>query len=463
MPVYVPHDPSPKQLAFLRLSCREALYGGSAGCGKSDALLMAALQGVHIPGYSAILFRRTYRDLALPGALMDRARQWWSNTDARWHDEDKTWNFPSGARIGFGYLDSLADLERYQSAEFQFIGLDEQSQFLGEQVTYLFSRLRRTKTFPRGFPLRLRGATNPGGVGHSFLVKRYGIPEGVSFGKGAPPIVVRNDDGTVRRVFLPAHATDNPGLDWDDYRKSLAELTPIRRKQLEEGQWVQDNSGLVYSTAVNAIYVDALPAGHTWEYVLAIDIGATNNCALAIIAIARDLPEVYVLSTSEPENLNTPRDLATHIKQLNNVYRFTRIVGDHGALGKGYLEEMRKYFAIPIHNAQKTDKRGYIELFNGAVANGMVRFVRYGVSTWHKQTSELLWKDERRIEEMPGMANHSCDCTLYGWREARHYTCDEPVIVQPVADEIERTVVAHYEQQAANLQRDGFALPELYR
>src|SRR5690606_33422484 len=73
---YIPHVPTPKQAHFLLEPAKEAMYGGAAGGGKSDALLMAALQYVHVPGYSAILFRRTYTDLALPGALMDRAQQW---------------------------------------------------------------------------------------------------------------------------------------------------------------------------------------------------------------------------------------------------------------------------------------------------------------------------------------------------------------------------------------------------
>lgn len=52
----------------------------------SDCLLMAALQFVSIPGYSALLLRRTYSDLALPGALMDRAFQWLDGTDAKWSE-----------------------------------------------------------------------------------------------------------------------------------------------------------------------------------------------------------------------------------------------------------------------------------------------------------------------------------------------------------------------------------------
>src|SRR4051812_27808590 len=70
---YCPHDPSenPKQAAFLVCPNLEAFYGGAAGGGKSDALLAGGLEYVDVPGYAAILFRRTYADLALPGALMD--------------------------------------------------------------------------------------------------------------------------------------------------------------------------------------------------------------------------------------------------------------------------------------------------------------------------------------------------------------------------------------------------------
>jgi hypothetical protein len=73
----------------------EALYGGAAGGGKSTALLMGALLYVDVPGYSALILRRTYTDLALPGALMDVAHEWLEGSAATWHEMEKTWRFPS--------------------------------------------------------------------------------------------------------------------------------------------------------------------------------------------------------------------------------------------------------------------------------------------------------------------------------------------------------------------------------
>ena len=70
---FIPHAPTPRQAAFLMLDCLEAFYGGAGGDGKSDALLMAALQYADVPGYNALIIRRNITDLAMPNALMDRA------------------------------------------------------------------------------------------------------------------------------------------------------------------------------------------------------------------------------------------------------------------------------------------------------------------------------------------------------------------------------------------------------
>lgn len=118
-------------------------FGGAAGGGKSDGLLMGALQYVDVPRYNALILRRTTTDLELPDAIQDRAAQWLEGTDAHWQARQRTWRFPSGARLTFGYCASMAHAQRYRSAQFQYIGFDESTQFEERIVRFLFSRLRR--------------------------------------------------------------------------------------------------------------------------------------------------------------------------------------------------------------------------------------------------------------------------------------------------------------------------------
>jgi len=225
---YWVEEPSVTQKAFLRSEAKEVLFGGAAGGGKSSALLMAALQYVDVPGYSAILFRRTYADLALPGALMDRFVEWMASyEDVHWNANQYTATFPSGARITFGYLNNVNDYLRYKGSEFQFIGMDEVTEIREADYRYMFSRLRRPATGPLSkVPLRMRAATNPA---PNWVRQRF-LVEGKETG----------------RIFVPSMLTDNPGIDPDSYRSVLAELDPVERKRLEFGDWWTTSLGSMF-------------------------------------------------------------------------------------------------------------------------------------------------------------------------------------------------------------------------
>lgn len=230
---YVPCTPTPKQSAFLLMNnSKEILYGGAAGGGKSVAQLMAALQYVDIPGYSAILFRKTYSDLSLPGALIDMSKQWLmpfvESKEVRWSEKEKQYTFPSGASLSFGYLESANDCYRYQGAEFQYIGMDEVTHIDPSNYRYLFSRLRKPKSLQ--VPLRFRATANPGGQFGEYYYQRFFV-EGKDAG----------------RIFIAAGLDDNPYLDAEAYRESLAELDPIERERLLNGNWEIKASGDMFN------------------------------------------------------------------------------------------------------------------------------------------------------------------------------------------------------------------------
>ncbi len=283
-------------MLFLTLPIAEILYGGAAGGGKSDALLMAALQFADVPGYAALLLRRSYADLALPGAIMDRSKEWLQGTAARWHEQTKTWTFPSGATISFGYLEHEQDKYRYQGAEFQFVGFDELTQFSESQYRYLFSRLR--KGVQSGLPLRMRAATNPGGLGHDWVRQRF---------------LVERDPA---RLFVPARLADNPHLDRAAYEASLARLDPYTRRQLLEGDWFAQPPGQLFQRQWFAI-VEQAPAGlrqvRYWDLAAtAPKPGADPDWTVGVLVGMAD-GRYWVLDVQRLRA--TPRDVELRIRQ----------------------------------------------------------------------------------------------------------------------------------------------------
>ncbi len=245
IPKWCPHRPHVRQQLFLGLEDLEALYGGAAGGGKSDALLMGALEHIHVKGYAALLLRRTYADLSLPEALMDRGKEWLKGTPAKWNDKEKTWRFPSGATITFGYLENEDDKYRYQSSAFQFIGCDELTQFSETQYLYLFSRLRRLEG--ADVPLKMRAGTNPGGVGAEWVKRRF-IPDDFTPADADEPRVFHKElidehEQTITTAFVPARRTDNPFLDVGTYDEALDRLDKVTREQLKIGDWTIEAPG----------------------------------------------------------------------------------------------------------------------------------------------------------------------------------------------------------------------------
>lgn len=263
-------NPGP-QTDFLELDVDEALYGGAAGGGKSESLLVDALYDYQEPTYRALLLRRTLPELK--ESLIDRSQELYRPLGGRYNITDHVWRFPSGAKVLFDSLEHENDKFKFKSKEFQFIGFDELTSFTEGQYRYLGSRLRSS----HGLKTRMRSGTNPGGIGHDWVLQRFGpwlnrdpgynglraqagevlwaltdpetgedrwVPEGTRF--------------SLSRTFIGAKVEDNPYLT-EDYVARLKALDPLTRKQLEEGDWMaRPSAGIFFKRAWFPI-IDAEP------------------------------------------------------------------------------------------------------------------------------------------------------------------------------------------------------------
>lgn len=381
---WCPVDPTVKQEAFLRLMGPEAFYGGAAGGGKSVALLAAGAQFLDVPGYKALILRRTYGELDQPEGLMDVARSWWAGTGAHWNERRHRWTFPSGATVTFGYLEKKGSETRYQGGGYHFVGFDELTHFLEHQYLYLHSRTRRPDyenalnlpTSPDGLsiatiPVRLRGAGNPGGVGHEWCYLRF----------------VNSETRDMSVVFIPAKLEDNPYLDRIRYMQSLSHLDAITRRRLLDGDWtVRPDGTLIQGGWFGYLDPDQVPkavaAARAWDLAATKPgPGAPDPSATVGVRMQRCRDNLFYIT-----DVRKVRDDAGVVERLvkgtarqDGVGVRVGVPKDPGAGGKttafNFARRVLRGYVV-TQMPTSTDKETRARPFAAAVSNGLVAVVR---------------------------------------------------------------------------------------
>lgn len=241
-------EPTDKQSEFLSACEDEVLFGGAAGGGKSDAIVIDALgaanEAYKNPKYRALLIRRTFPQLR---ELIDRTRVIYPIVDAGavYIEADKAWRFSSGAKVIFGFCERDPDVYQYQGQEFQWIGIDELGHFPTSFVyEYLTSRLRSPD---RSLSCYMRATCNPG---PKWIMERFGITKG-----GEASIVQLDIESRIfKRRFIPSFLSDNKYLDGTGYRERLLQLPEAQKQMLLDGRWdVFDVPNAVYKSEMVAV------------------------------------------------------------------------------------------------------------------------------------------------------------------------------------------------------------------
>jgi predicted phage terminase large subunit-like protein len=352
---------------------------------------MSALQYVDVPNYSAILFRRTFADLSLPGALMDRFKSWAAlYDDIHWNNNSYQATFPSGARVSFGYLNNTGDYLRYKGSEFQFIGMDEVTEIRESDYRYMFSRLRRPASGPlSSVPLRMRSASNPA---PNWVRQRF-IIEGKTEG----------------RIFVPSKLTDNPGIDAVSYRQALQALDPIERRRLEEGDWWSTTLGTLFDrTSMVIVDTDEIPqitssarAVRFWDLAATEPNHSNPNPDWTVGTLMLfDQGIAYILDVKKARVRGEKvEELISRTAYEDGKGVPIRMEQEPGSSGKALMDQYARY-VVPGYDfaaiRSTGDKVTRARPFAAAAANGNVRVVR---GTWLSD-----WLDE--FSSFPEACDH---------------------------------------------------------
>lgn len=274
-------QPGP-QTKFFATKADIAIFGGSAGGGKSYALLLEPLRHLNNPNFGAVIFRRNTTQVRNEGGLWDESLMVYTHCKGNPKESKLKWEFPSGMSVRFSHLEYERSVYDWQGSQIPFIGFDELTHFSQKQFWYMLSRNRSGSSVP-GY---IRATCNPDVDSWvrkliDWWIGEDGYP--IQERSGVIRYFVRVDDvlhwGDSKEelaetfnpeqyppkslTFIPSRLEDNKILMAKDpsYYANLMALPRVERMRLHGGNWNIRASAGDYFKREDFEIIPTLPAG----------------------------------------------------------------------------------------------------------------------------------------------------------------------------------------------------------
>ncbi len=324
--------------------------------GKSDALMVDPLRWVYNPNFRGLFIRKTLKSLS---EIISRAKDLYPKfyPGAKWKDQEKIFEFPSGAKIEFGYLDHMDDYDRYHGRQFCWIGVDEIHQY---QTDELYNKIKSVlRKIDPNLPLRVRATCNPGGG--NWIKEYWQIEGGVKDKKIDTPIQTEVGEMILSRRYLFSNVYDNKLLVAanPEYIAYLHSLPDVLRKRYLDGDF-DACEGMAFEEFDRKIHVvEPFTIPNNWVKLRCIDWGYSSRSLAVCLWLAISNEGDVIVYRELAVNKMLARDFARRVLELsqNEYISYSVIdgsVGDkRGSSAPSIDEELRNEGLVCIY-ADKT-------------------------------------------------------------------------------------------------------------
>lgn len=342
-------DQGGPQQAFWNAQADIVIYGGAAGGGKTFALLIEALRWIGNPGFGAVVFRRTLKQVKDEGGLWDNADDLYPLAGAKSNLAEYFWKFPSGATLQFAGLEHEKSKHNWQGSQICLLGFDELGHFTESQFWYLISRNRSicgVKPYVRGtlnptpgWPKRLlapwvdKGFPNPARPGEvRWFVREKGQIIWLDEKPDRVPCKLGEDRAGCKKArcencfppeksitFIPATVYDNPALldKNPGYVGNLLAQDEAEKRRLHDGDWDVKLEHLVidaFDEGRHKVASRDLPANWKMRSV-GMDFGGVNTAEVIVVEDPAN-KNLYVVAEDWPGHSRSWDAIADQVREM---------------------------------------------------------------------------------------------------------------------------------------------------
>lgn len=418
----------------------DLFLGGGRGGAKSYCLAILALR--HVEQYGArarvLYLRRSHKGTADFVSLCFDLMTPIYGTALRFNGQDGLFRFPKGGTLEVNQLESPNDYAKFHGRSFTLLLIDEAGQY---PEPSLLDRLRSNLRGPKGLPIRMAIAANPGDVGHQWLAKRFVF-------KSAPWIAFEEMQSGSTFINCPSTFLDNPFISQDEYRKQLGASCPSDPELLRawlEGDWSVARGAYfaaVLEESRNAVATwTSIPKG--WRNYLCHDFGSSAPSVTYIVAKSpgaegpdgkfysrNSLILVDELATNEPGNVSkglgwTVPILAEEIIAMCKTWKVKPYgVADdsifaQGGHGAGSISDEFRAAGVTFYPAKKAERIAGWQVMRRLLQDAGkpdvpgLYIARHCEYFW--STVPYLGRDLKRVEDVDSRGpDHAADAVRYG-------------------------------------------------